>query len=118
MHVQFNDHKAFLLELQKERNDFRICDNIVRLTKTMRQTKTPSVRSITVSASFVVLTGGAGEQSHDKTLIRLDEYCGDMLGNREKDQEVIQKVKDITRAIEKQVQEVLNLDLRSGDIRA
>jgi len=117
MRVQFNDHKEFLHELQRERNDFRICDNIVRLTKTVRQTQTPPIRSISVSASFEILTGGAGDQSRQKMLIRLDEYCGDMLGNQEADREVIQKVKEITQAIQKYVNG-LQLDLRSGDIRA
>jgi len=117
MHVQFNDHKEFLHELQRERNDFRVCDNIVRLTKKVSQTKTPPLMSISVNASFVVMTGGPGDLSGGKMLIRLDEYCGDMLGNQEADREVIQKVKDITRGIEKQVKEVLHLDLRSGDIR-
>jgi len=118
MHVQFSDHKEFLHELQIERNDFRICDNIVRLTKTVRKTQTQPIRAIFVSASFAVLTGGPGDQSNGKMLVRLDEYCGDMLGNQEADREVIQKVKEITRGIEKQVKEVFQLDLRSGDIRA
>jgi len=118
MHVQFYDHKEFLRELQIERNHFRVCDNIVRLTKTTKQTKTPPIMAISVSSSFAVSTGGPGDKSNGKMLIRLDEYCGDMLGNQEADQEVIQKVKDITRCIQKQVKEVLQLDLRSGNIRA
>ncbi|HWP59481.1 MAG TPA: hypothetical protein VNL14_16435 [Candidatus Acidoferrales bacterium] len=105
--VRFNDPQEFLREIAQDKE--RIHRKIVRLTTLYTQSKTLPIMYVSVLATALI----EGETPARDSIVRLEHFCGDIMGVGHTDEKTRERVSKAQGVIEGYCRD-MDLDVRAG----